>query len=254
MANALVFLRSDNLGSGGDYDDSGYYEAHVTELFGTDIDTVFESQYVEGVYGKKRWAFIDPATGFKGHDLEARLFHDRDYDLYYLVHRPSQEPIDWINDGITGAGAGVPDKFQQAAQLMELVRPEFRDKIVLSGFSLGGGLAAYAALKAPWDARAVVFDPLGLNRTMLGVPGWGMLGQGEVLSDRFRHMDDHVDWFYIAKSWVTRANRIFHLSSIGKVTELPSDSVRTHSSRHGTHDFGHVRYGLHRLWEEKAPN
>ena len=46
-----------------------------------------------------------------------------------------------------------------------------REKIVLTGYSLGGGLAAYAATKAPWPVRTIVFDPLGLNRRMIGKPG-----------------------------------------------------------------------------------
>ena len=66
LARVCGTLHSDNLGSDGDYDDSGYYEAHITELFGEDIDTVFESQHVVGVFGDQRWAFTDPANGFSG--------------------------------------------------------------------------------------------------------------------------------------------------------------------------------------------
>ena len=156
------------------------------ELFGADIDDVFHSQHVDGVFGSKRWAFTDPENGFRGDDLEARLFHDRDYDVYYLVNHPTETFVDQINDAMTAIGAGVPDKFLQAAQLIELVKPEFRDKIVLSGFSLGGGLSAYASIRASWPVRTIVFDPLGLNRSMMGERGLGTFGQGEVLSDQFR--------------------------------------------------------------------
>lgn len=150
LASMLGALRSDDMGSDGDYDDSDYYEEHITELFGDDIDKVFESQHVDGVFGGKRWAFTDPANDFLGDDLQARLFHDRDADVYYLVNPPTGKFDDNITNVLTALGAGIPDKFQQAAQLIELVRPELRDKIVLSGFSLGGGVSSYAALKASW--------------------------------------------------------------------------------------------------------
>lgn len=250
-AYSLGTLGSDHLGSDGDYDDFGYYDAHLAELVGADIDTVFSAQHVVGVFGDQKWAFADPATGHRGDDLEARLFHDRDLDVYYLVNRPTKTKADMVNNIITAAGAGIPDKFQQAAQLLELVRPEFRDKIVLTGLSLGGALSAYAAVEAPWPVRTIIFDPLGLNRKMMGARGLGFFGQGEVLSHRLRSLDSHVDWYYIANSWVADLNVNRHLSSVGKVTELPQDPVRAKNNK-DTHDFRHVRYGLHRLWDEGA--
>ena len=152
---------------------------------------------------------------------------------------------------MTVMGVGVPDKFLQAAQLIELVRPEFRDKIVLSGLSLGGGLSAYAAIQASWPVRTIVFDPLGLNGNMMGKPGWRPFGQLEKLSDRFRSMDDFVDWYYIANSWVAKLNVKRHLSSVGRVTELPQDPVRARNNP-DTHDFRLVRFGLHQLWDNKG--
>lgn len=251
LASMLGALRSDHLGSDGDYDDSAYAQAHVTELFGDDIDEVFESQSVDGVFGSKRWAFTDPATDFQGDDLEARIFRDLDFDVYYLVFPPTRQTADKINGVLTALGVGIPDEYRQAAQLIELVRPEFRGKIMISGFSLGGSLAAYAALKASWMVRAIVFDPLGLNRKMLGESGSGAFGQGEVLSERFRSMDEYVEWYFIANSSVARTNVERHLSSVGRVTELPQDPVRAHNNS-DTHDFRHVRYGLHQVWKPRT--
>lgn len=251
LASMMGTLRSDHLGSDGDHDDSDYAEGHITELLGDDIDEVFESQHVDGVFGTKRWAFTNPATNFQGDDLEARLFRDLDADRYYLVFPPTRQNADKINNVLTALGVGIPDEYRQAAQLIELVRPEFRERLMISGFSLGGGLAAYAALKASWMVRAIVFDPLGLNRKMLGESGLGVFGQGEVLSDRFRSMDEYVDWYYIANSSVARTNIERHLSSIGRVTELPQDPVRANNNP-DTHDFRHVRYGLHQLWKSRT--
>lgn len=249
LAKVCGTLVSDYLGSDGHYDDSGDIDGHLTELHGADIDKVFQSQHVVGVYGSQRWAFADPGNGFKGDDLRARLFHDRDRDVYYLVNPPSETFDDNVNSVMTAMGMGVPDKFHQAAQLIELVRPEFRDRIVLSGLSLGGALSAYAAIKASWPVRTIVFDPLGLNRKMMGKRGLGFFGQGEVLSERFRSLDSDVDWFYIAKSWVAENNVRLKLSSVGRVTELPQDPVRARNNK-DTHDFRHVRFGLHQLWEQ----
>ncbi len=90
----------------------------------------------------------------------ASLFRDLDYHLYYLVNRQTETLDDNINNVLTATGASVPNQFRQAAELMEHVKPEYRDKVVLTGLSLGGALSAYAALQAPWNVRTVVFDPL----------------------------------------------------------------------------------------------
>lgn len=250
LAKVIGALQNDHLGSDGAYDYSGYFMAPIRELHGAEIDTVFSSQAVVGVFGDERWAFTDPATS-RGDDLEARLFHDRDMGLYYLVHRPTNSRTDNITNVLTGLGMGVPDKFRQAAQLIEQVKPEYRDRLVLTGFSLGGGLAAYSALKASWPVRTIVFDPLGLNRNMMGKRGLGLFGQSEVLSDRFRHLEETVDWYYIAGSWLAKLNVERHLSSVGRVTELPRDPVRAMNNP-DTHDFRHIRYGLHHWWDQRA--
>jgi hypothetical protein len=116
---------------------------------------------------------------------------------------------------------------------------------------LGGALAAYAAVQASWPVRAVVFDPLGLNRNMMGRRGWRPFGNLETLSDRYRHLDGHVEWFYFAGSWVAKLNVDRHLSSVGLVTELPPDPVRL-ANNPDTHDFRHARFGLHQLWHKEG--
>ena len=248
LATICGTLQSDTLGSEGRYDDSEYFESHLTELHGAEIDKVFLSQYVVGVFGNERWAFTEPSNNFSGDDLQARLFYDRDHDVYLLVNRPTDTRDDMLTDVMTAIGLGIPDQFKQAAQLIELVRPDFRDKVVLSGFSLGGGLSAFAAIKASWPVPAILFDPIGLNRKMMGLQGAGTFGQGEDLSTRFRLLDGRVDWYYIADSWVAQTNVERHLSSVGRVTQLPADPVRAINNS-DSHDFRHVRFGLHQLWD-----
>lgn len=210
VAKMSGILAADNLGSEGPYDDTGLFNAHIEELFDSDIDEIIYSQHVRGVFGKQKWAFADPDNGYQGDDLRARVFHDRDYDLYYLANRPTASWDDKMNDFLTAIGLGTPDMFVQAAQLVELVKPQFRQKLVLTGASLGGGLSAYAATKAPWPVATLVFDPLGLNQSMLTGRGPNPIPRREVVTERVRHMDDHVDWYYIAGSWVANS-----MSSVG---------------------------------------
>lgn len=102
-------------------------------------------------------------------------------------------------------------------------------------------------VRLSWPVRTFVFDPLGLNRNMMGKRGLGFFGQGEVLSDQFRSMQDRMDWLYIGESWLAELNVKRYLSSVGRVTRLPQDPVRDTDP----HDLRHVRFGLHQLWEDR---
>lgn len=238
-AHSMMCLASDHM-STQDYDDTAAFFENFVEVF--DYERVFTDTYVDNVFGQRRYAFIRPENNYTGDDLEARLYHDLVNDVYYLLHQPSRTPVDVATNLLTGAGLGVPDKFAQAAALMNLVRPAYRRRLVLTGMSLGGALAAYATLQAPYTVQARVFDPLGLNRAMLGVPGWGVFGQGEVLSKRFGYYDDLVTWYYIQGSWVANLNSMWHLSSLGTPVGLAQEPGREDS-----HDFRHIRYGLGRI-------
>jgi pimeloyl-ACP methyl ester carboxylesterase len=244
LAKIGVKLGNDYRGSDWSHDDDPYYEAHLEEVSGSDLDDIFTSQRVTNVYGEKRWAFVDPET-WHGHDLHARVFRDKDHDVFYLVHRPTSNLLDWKNNFRTALIEDVPDKFKQAAQLIQQVRPEMRNRVIMSGYSLGGALAAFAALNAGWKVRTIAFDPLGLNAHMMREGGWSVLGQGQVLSERFPDAEEFIDWYYIAGSWVAKKNVELHLSSIGTVRELAPDPVRKMR-----HNLRNVRHGLKALWEE----
>ena len=61
---------------------------------------------------------------------------------------------------------GTPEQYEQAVafvkQVVDKAGSEYKDKIVLTGHSLGGGLASYAALK--WELPAVVFNAANLGQ------------------------------------------------------------------------------------------
>lgn len=208
-------------------------ELEPVEQFGPAIDQVFTSQYVTGVYGEQRWAFTSPTD--RSSDLGARLYFYAVSGRYYLVHPPTrpENQTDNTTNSLTISGQGIPDKFQQAAQLINLVRPEFRDRIVVTGHSLGGGLAAYSALQATWGPPiTIAFDPLGLNKDM-------MAGRGDLSPD----FNNKVYWYYIIGSWVAGLNVDNGLSSVGTVRALPQDPARQAAGR-DPHDLENVGYGL----------
>ena len=226
------------------------FDSHIREVRGADIDVVFESQYVTGVFGNQKKAFTDPDEKHRTDDLHARLFHSLIHDVYFLVFQPTTTFDDKLTDVQVAMGIGIPDQFKQAKQILTQVKPNYRTKLVVTGYSLGGGLAAYAAIETPWPVRTVVFDALGLNRNMLGKSGWRPLGQRENLSDQIPpEAQALVEWFYIADSWVPKINIERHLSSVGRVTELPNDPVLRENGQ-DSHSLRHVRYGLQTLWTD----
>ena len=249
LDDSYIYVGSDSY-----FDDPTIFHNSITELTGTDIDRVFISQDLETKPGETKWAFADPDTGV-GDGLDARLFYDRDYDIYYLAHPPTRpgNALDNETNSQVMAGLGVPAKFRQAAQLMSLVRPEFRDKIVLTGHSLGGGLAAYAALKAyyasenPWPVRTFAFDPLGLNKDMVPETR-GFETRRSPLLNRRELVEDYVDWNSIIGSFVPQLNADCGLCSVGKIWELQPDPVRVEKGL-DNHDLENVRYGIKHLWE-----
>jgi len=209
------------IGSDNPYNDVTVFTNSIAELPGTQITQVFNLPSFE----------------------RARLYHDRDYDVYYLAHPPTRpdSESDQLTNVQVAENSGIPALFQKAAEFIELVRPEFLTKIVLTGHSLGGGLAAYSALSAanatssPWEPLTFAFDPLGLNQSML-------------VGKQFRGVNKFIDWYPIDKSFVPLFNAEKFLSSIGNVQVLEADPLRVARGL-DSHDLENVRHGLRRLWE-----
>jgi len=236
------------------YLDRSIFTGTITELLGPAIDEVFTSQSVSGVFGGERWAFTsaNDRTG----DLGARLYYDSLIDHYFLVHPPTRpdNQLDNASNELTIANQGIPDKFLQAAQLLSLVRPAYREKLVVTGHSLGGGLAAYAALTAvahgasAWLPRTISFDPLGLNGTMLAQ---SLAATGGRPHRALTELKAKVDWCYLDGGWVASLNRENNLSPVGKEWALPLDPVWL--ARSGdSHALENVRFGVKQLWEQDS--
>jgi len=244
------------IGSDEPYDDVSVFSNSISELTSDQITKVFSISNIE----------------------RARLYCDRDYDVYYLAHpptRPDSESDQATNVQVAENG-GVPELFRYAASLLGCVKPDMRPKLVVTGHSLGGGLAAYSALSA---ANAVDLDTVDLNTRDLNAVGVDTaasniidpntlpsnavssvsqpltfafdplgLSQSMLVGKQFRGVNRFIDWYPIDKSFVPLFNSEKFLSSIGNVQVLEADPLRVAQGL-DSHDLENVRHGLRRLWE-----
>jgi hypothetical protein len=117
--------------------------------------------------GQRITLWFDPAS-----DGYAEVHHDALDGAEVVVFRGTQ--ITRVKDLTTNLGQFVnivPERYQWAAWLLDQSAEEAPGKRLLAvGHSLGGGLAAYAALAH--GAEAVTFNPAGLSRGALAtLPG-----------------------------------------------------------------------------------
>ncbi len=101
-------------------------------------------------------ALEDPATGFR-----AGIFTDGD-GRYVLAFSGSNDGQDWLNN--LAQGQGLPAaQYAQAVQLASQAQAAFGQdgNLVITGHSLGGGLAAIAS--AETGAAAVTFNAAGVH-------------------------------------------------------------------------------------------
>lgn len=79
-----------------------------------------------------------------------------------LAFSGSDEGVDWLNNAGQGVGAPTPQYNEAVAFANKWKELEGND-VILTGHSLGGGLASYAAIKTDLHATAVNSAPLALN-------------------------------------------------------------------------------------------
>lgn len=96
----------------------------------------------------------DPETGFR-----AGIYSDGD-GRYVLAFAGSNDLQDWLNNIRQGVGLDA-EQYEQAGYLARKAERAFGDELVITGHSLGGGLAATASLAT--GNAAVTFNAAGVS-------------------------------------------------------------------------------------------
>ncbi len=96
----------------------------------------------------------DPATG-----LRAAIYQDAD-GRTVLAYAGSNDLPDWLNNLAQGVGLDAA-QYRQAIALAKDAKLAFGEQLVITGHSLGGGLAAAAALAT--GSAAVTFNAAGVS-------------------------------------------------------------------------------------------
>ena len=110
----------------------------------------------------------------------ARLSRQEDGGKLVVAFRGSNAPgedehwmQDWLDDARQGGG-GTPTQYTYGAEVLSAVRSTFPDAgIVVTGHSLGGGIAAYATinLKQPGDLFCATYNAAGISSlTLIALP------------------------------------------------------------------------------------
>lgn len=112
-----------------------------------------------GADGRPMTIYRDPGSeGF------AELHHEALTGARVLVFRGTRiSSLKDITTNLVQFSNALPARYRWADELAERVRSQFPgERLLLTGHSLGGGLAMYAGLRQ--EQEAVVFNPAGLSR------------------------------------------------------------------------------------------
>ncbi len=126
----------------------------------------------------------EPDTGFvedcDGAGFGARVARKEDGDTVAVAFRGSNAPgedehwmQDWVVDAQQGGG-GTPKQYLCGAELLAAARRAFPDaELIVSGHSLGGGIASYATMMLPDPGRlaCATYNAAGISSiTLLSLP------------------------------------------------------------------------------------
>lgn len=194
--DAVLSLDSYNDSIGEDAQALGYSRMSADELsslVGEDVvlddpDTGFSASVYEGPDGSITAAF----RGSEANDLN---------DI----------GTDWLQTNFGQAfGSEVPEAYQQASALAGQLANAFGNDVQLTGHSLGGGMANYAAIDNNLDYNA--FNAAGLsNNTVesLGDKVDNYTGTGNVINDEYDPLTNYGGG-YNAETWGNGAQHVGH--------------------------------------------
>lgn len=111
----------------------------------------------------KEWEVVDvkddPKTSFRAIALQST---DPNDNRTIVAFAGSGDGKDWKAN--IGQGLGLPTKqYRQAVEFADKWKAQEGNNVILTGHSLGGGLASYASIKTGLHATAVNAAPLALN-------------------------------------------------------------------------------------------
>lgn len=134
----------------------------------------------------KKWEVVDVQddnkSGFRAIALRPQDANDRRVVVAFAGTRDGK---DWKNN--IGQGLGLPTRqYRQAVAFADKWKTAHGGNVILTGHSLGGGLASYASIKTGLRATAVNSAPLALNHLGLNPKAASRITQyyvpGEALS------------------------------------------------------------------------
>ena len=96
----------------------------------------------------------DPNTGFRA------AIYENAQGQKVIAYAGTREGKDWFADGTQALGLPTA-QYQQAVALATQAKAAFGDSMVITGHSLGGGLASIASVAT--DSAAVTFNAAGVN-------------------------------------------------------------------------------------------
>lgn len=125
----------------------------------------------------------DPNSGFRAIALRST---DPEDDRVIVAFAGSGKLNDWDDNLMQGAGL-VPEQYEQAVAFAEKWKTaEGADNVRLTGHSLGGGLASYAAIETDLHATGINASPISLNNLQFDFGDFTRITQyyvpGEALS------------------------------------------------------------------------
>jgi len=158
-----------------------------------DGDQAVPEGYVEVEDAEERLGvpLRDPETG-----LEARVYYNEEKDLYVLVFEGTtsdDEGADWGSNLSNGLG-GVPKQYRQALDIALRFQEVYGEEgdTVVTGHSLGGGLATFAGLGA--GIETYTYNPSGLGPgTRLFLDSAGLVERNDELVKNYVQRGEILD-------------------------------------------------------------
>lgn len=112
----------------------------------------------------KQWRVVDMRengkSGFRA--IVMKPVDERDNRVIVSFAGSGAQLGDWTNN-LSQAGGNTPSQYRQAVSLARECQQKYGDRVVLTGHSLGGGLASYASLQTGLRATAINSSALSPN-------------------------------------------------------------------------------------------